>query len=434
MEKDGMFSSQAHQRSRAVYIAECMFEYFVLLLMADAFLAKLLSSVGFTDGEIGVISSFISLAFVFQFFSLILARKNGSKKVLVLVLDTVGQMLFFALYVLPFLGVDQSVRRLLVYVCVIGAYACKYLVSSFLFQWANSFVHPRKRASYSAVKEIVSLVGGMAFSLFTGAVFDWYEASGNLNGGFIFLSVIILICNGCTFACLCLIKKDRPKPEMSAGKSWKDMIHHTFGNKNFRHLVVIAILAKCAQYTTMGFMGTFKTDTTGNGLALSMTLVSVIAMIGNLARLLVTKPFGKYSDKHSFAEGFYWSMYIAVGAFLCNVFTTEKTWYLIIGYTILFAVSAAGSMQNASNMTYSYVDADYIAEALALKNGVSGICGFLCAFGAGKLLDAIQKAGNCVLGIPLFGQQVLGGISIVFCISCIVYMRCTIMKEQVMKQ
>ena len=404
-------------------------------MVADAFLAKLLQSVGFKDGDIGIISSFISLAFVFQLFSLLLAGRRGNKRKLILILDTVGQMLFFGLYLLPFINIDATMRRVLVYVFIIGAYISKYLVSTFLFQWANSYVDPKKRASYSGLKEIVSLVGGIIFTLVMGAVFDWFEASGNLSGGFLFLAISILISNLCMFISLLLIKKDDTKQaEEAPKKTLPDIFSHTLGNKNLRRLIIIAILWKSAQYFTVGFMGTFKTDTTGNGLAMTVLVVQIITMIGNVARIVVTKPLAKYSDKHSFASGFYLSMFIAVAAFLCNVFTTEQTWFLIIGYTVLHAVCAAGSGQNAFNMTYSYVDSNYIAEAMALQNCISGVCGFLCSLVAGKILDAIQAAGNTLFGIPMFGQQFLSLISVVLCIICIVFMRMTILKEKVMKQ
>lgn len=429
------FSSSEYKRSRNAYTLQCMFEYFVSILVADSFLAKLLTSVGFKDGDVGIISSFISLAFVFQLFSLLLSRKQGSKCALILILDTVGQVLFLALYLLPFINIDAQLRRVLVYVFIIGAYMGKYLVSTFLYQWANSYVDPNKRASYSGTKEIISLVGGIVFSLLAGKVFDIFETSGNLRGGFLFLSALILVSNLGGFICLLLIKRDKQQPEeRSARKKLPDIFHHTFGNKNFRRLVIIASLWKAAQYFTVGFMGTFKTDSTGNGLAMSMTLVSVILMLGNLARLFATKPMAKYSDKRSFAAGFYFSMFIAIAAFACNIFTTEKTWFLVIGYTVLYAICLAGNNQNAFNMTYSYVDSDYIAEAMALQNCLSGVFGFLCSVVAGKILNAIQAAGNTFLGIHLFGQQLLGLISLLLCVGCIVFMKLTIMKEKVMKQ
>ena len=85
-------------------------------------------------------------------------------------------------------------------------------------------------------------------------------------------------------------------------------------------------------------------------------------------------------------------------------------------------------------MTYSYVDSNYIAEAMALQNCVSGVCGFLCSLVAGKILDAVQASGNQVLGMHVFGQQILGLISVLLCVACIIYMSFTIMKEKVMKQ
>lgn len=433
LEKD--FSTPAYQRSRTAYILYALFEYFVGLLMADAFLAKLLSSVGFKDSEIGIISSFISLAFVFQMFSLLLAKKRGSKKTMIVVMTTVGQVLFLALYVLPFIGIDDNLRRALVYVLIIGAYMSKYLVSSFLFQWANSYVDPNRRGSYSATLEIVSLIGGIAFSLVMGAVFNWFEAEGNLMGGFWFLSIVILVCDILVFVSLMLIQREQPEDtEEISRKKLGDILKNTFGNKNFRHIVVISTIWKAAMYFTAGFMGTFKTDTAGNGLGLSMLLVQGIAIAGNVVRMVVAKPFGRYSDKRSFASGFYLSMFIGVAAFLCNVFTTEATWFLVIGHTVLYAVCLSGNSQNERNMLYSYVHVDYIAEAMAMQNCISGVCGFLCSLLAGVILDAIQGAGNTFLGLPMLGQQLLGLISALLCGICIVYMRLTILKEKVIKQ
>ena len=435
LEREATFESPEYKRSRNAYTLQCMFEYFVALLLADSFLAKLLSSVGFDDGSIGIISSLISLAFVFQLFSLLLSRKRGSKKVMILALDAVGQFLFLALYLLPFIGIADGVRRVLVYVFIIGAYLCKYLVSTFLFQWANGYVHPKKRASYSGTKEIISLVAGIVFSFVAGKVFDMYEESGNLRGGFLFLAVLILASNVASFICLLLIKREKqPTKSEIPRKKLSDIMRSTFGNKNFRRLVVIATLWKAAQYFTVGFMGSFKIDTEGNGLGMTLAAVAIVGMVANVARMLITKPFASYSDKTSFAKGFYLSMFIAIAAFACNVFTTQYTWWLVIGYTVLHAVCAAGHGQNAFNMTYSYVDSNYIAEAMALQNCVSGVIGFGCSLVAGKILNAVQGAGNVVFGIPVFGQQILSLISILIIVFCIIYMRMTIMREKVMKQ
>ena len=62
--EDPVFSTKDYRRSRTAYKWECTFEYFVALLVSDAFLAKVLTSTGMSDGLAGVIASFISLAFM----------------------------------------------------------------------------------------------------------------------------------------------------------------------------------------------------------------------------------------------------------------------------------------------------------------------------------------------------------------------------------
>ncbi len=429
------FSSPSYVRSRRAYILQAAFEYFVALLVADAFLAKLLGSMGFAQSEIGIISSFISLAFVFQLFSLFLSNVNIKKKTLVLLLHTAGQFLFLGLYMLPFLPLSPGIRRVLVYVFIICAYMGQYLVSSFLFKMANNNVHPEKRASFSAVKEIVSLVSGMVFSLVIAKIFELFESADNMEGGFVFFAIAILVINIFDFVCIMLIKSEESDADLLRPKrSMTDIFRHTFGNKNFILILIVAILWKSANYFTAGFMGAFRVDTTGNGLGLGLLLVQIIAMAGSLGRALISRPFGKYSDRHSFAAGFYLALFLAAGAFTCNIFTTEKTWFLTIGYTLLHGLCMAGINANTFNMVYSYVESEYIAEAMAIINCISGVCGFGASLIAARVLEAVQGAGNTVLGVHVFGQQILGGISLLICVACIIFMRTTILKQKVMKQ
>ena len=74
------YNSPEYRRSRTAYIAQCAFEYLVTLLVADAFLAKLLSNLGMSDTMVGIISSFASLAFVIQLFSIFLVNTKISQR------------------------------------------------------------------------------------------------------------------------------------------------------------------------------------------------------------------------------------------------------------------------------------------------------------------------------------------------------------------
>ena len=68
------FNSPVYKRSRNSYLIYCAFEYFALLLISDAFLAKLLSSIGISDSLVGIISSFVSLACLFQLITIFVLK------------------------------------------------------------------------------------------------------------------------------------------------------------------------------------------------------------------------------------------------------------------------------------------------------------------------------------------------------------------------
>ena len=94
----------------------------------------------------------------------------------------------------------------------------------------------------------------------------------------------------------------------------------------------------------------------------------------------------------------------------------------------------AGSNQNMLSITYSYVDNRYFVQASAIKNSIGGLFGFGASLLASRLLNYIQNNGNMLFGIPVYGQQVLSAISLVFLLIAIVFTHTVIGKQPVMKQ
>ncbi len=161
-------------------MAQCTVEYFVSLLVTDAFLAKLLTHIGISDALTGIISSFITLAFVFQLLAIPLVKSKVSTKRIVMLFDTISIFFFMFLYFIPFLPVNKGTKTILVVISVLVAYIAKYLILSLCFKWANAFVEPTKRARYSANKEIISLISGMVFTLVIGWIIDKFEGLDNI--------------------------------------------------------------------------------------------------------------------------------------------------------------------------------------------------------------------------------------------------------------
>ena len=178
-----MYDSPEYKRSRTAYKWECTFEYFIAILVGDAFLAKLLTDIGFSEAETGVISSLITLAFLFQLVSVFVVRKITNTKIFAILFHTTSQIFFMSLYVVPFLPFVAPFKKPLVVICILLAYFGNYMVSTVIFRWGNSYVDPKKRAGFTAGKEIISLITGMIVSFGAGYIMQRFEEAGNLTKG-----------------------------------------------------------------------------------------------------------------------------------------------------------------------------------------------------------------------------------------------------------
>ena len=69
---NSIYNSPVYKRSRGAYTAQCAFEYLITILVTDAFLAKLLTHMRFSDAVIGVIASLNAFSFLFQLLSIYL--------------------------------------------------------------------------------------------------------------------------------------------------------------------------------------------------------------------------------------------------------------------------------------------------------------------------------------------------------------------------
>ena len=430
-EQDLKFQSPEYKRSRRVYMAQCTFEYLLALLVTDAFLTKVLSHLGLDDTTIGIIASFITLAFVIQIFSLFLYKLKMKSKTVTLIFYSISRLLFSSLYVIPFIPIGSATVKVVAMSFILVAYSSKYLILNVLYKWANSYVAPTDRASYSALKEMLSLATGIVFTACVGYIFDAMEASGNIEHGFLMIAILAFTISTLDIICLLLIKEE-PTPPVNSGerKHFKDIIQNTLGNKNFRSVILYTVIYNMAVYTTNGFLGTFKVK----DLLISVFVIQIFNITGNITRLAVSRPLGRFSDKHSFAAGMSVALAVLAAAYLSLVFTTPKTWFLIAVYTILHAVAIAGLNQNSFNIAYSYVDKNYITEALAIKNCIGGLFGFGASFVGSRILKHVQANGNRIFGMELYGQQLLGGISCILVLVAFVIMAFVVGKQKVMKQ
>ncbi len=408
-EKTDIYSSSDYKRSRGAYIAECTFEYFVSLLVTDAYLSNLLTYMGISDATIGIISSLISFAFLFQLFSLFAVKHITNVKRASIIFHFASQIFFMSLFLLPFLPFAKEYKTAIVIVCVLIAYFGNYLVTSVIFKWGMSYVDPHRRASFSATKEMVSLISGMIFTLAVGFAIDRFSEAGNVEGGFIFLACGILVASLFDLSCLLIMKSYKVEKSPTSSEPIISVVKKLLKNRAFLCLLAVGALFYAAQYMTNSFMGIYKISE--SDLGFSVGEAQLINIAGLLFRFAISKPLGKFSDKTSYCTGMLLGFSMLCVCFFLNIFTSPSARWMIFAYSLLYNGSLAAIHQNFMNITFDYVENDYFVQASSIKSALSGVCGFLSTLVGARILSTVQNNQNSLFGINIRGQQVLSAIS-----------------------
>ena len=418
------------KRSRKAYTAQCAFAYCMTLLISDAYLAKLLTSMGISDVMVGVISSVTALSCLFGLTAIPFFRNRPDVKTPVIIAQVASGCLFLLTFLLPFLHLSRALNTVLVFLCIGGGYFALQATSSVYYAWANAHVDKDRRARFSAVKEMISLFIGIFFTLGIGFLFDGMEAKGNLHGAFLMIALVMLALNGMSLICLLLIAPKRLSSGRADNGRVKQIMKRVLRNRNLRRVFILTILYNIGNYLTVGFLGTYKT----NDLLMNVGTVQLINMAGNVVRMALSVPFGAYSDKRSYAKGYCLALALAALSFLaCGFATPERKWCIIV-FTVLNCVSLAGTNQNSFNMCYSYVPEQDLVPAMAIGTGISGLFGFLASLGGSRILSLIERNGNRFLGFPLYGQQVLSFCSFLIMTAALLFGRLVVAKQSVMRQ
>ncbi|MBO5214898.1 MAG: MFS transporter [Clostridia bacterium] len=410
-------SNDVYKTSRFLYIIEAALEYFIALGVGGVYLAKLTTAVGISDSLTGILTSFVSLGCGFQLIAIFIAHKKPVKR-WVTVGHIVSQFLFVALYFVPlFEGVDTGIKIVLFFILMLGAQIIHNAINSPKTGWYMDLIDYDKRGSFTATKEIVSLISGIVFSYFMGYMIDSFEMAGNMQGAFITGGITLFVI-AVLHTLTLIFSKEKPAPEMQQKINVKVVFSGLIKDKSLYKVMVIAILWAVANYATTSFMGTYQTKELG----FTTTFASVVVIVSSIARALVSRPMGKFADKKSFASALVICFSIEFVGFAVASCTTPENGKIL--YPIFLCLHAIGmSVINSAtiNLIYDYVAPERRTVAYAFQQTVAGVAGFLIVTVLSPLVTLVQNNGNNIFGMTVYAQQLCALFSALVCAVAVVY-------------
>ena len=410
-EKDINKINKVNQRA---YIIESMLEYFISILTSGAYLAKLTTTIGISDGMTAILSSIASLAAMFQIISIFLAHKTPVKR-WVLPTTVIPQALVATLYLIPFLKVGAAAPILFFAISLINQ-AAHNIVAPPKYDWFLSPVEPEKRGDFQAKISLVSIIGGMIFTFITGLTIDKFEEKGNLNALFLILSIVIFVIAILQMFCLIFAKSSPLEVEKkeSPFKSVKTVLK----NKAFVQILILNSIWAVANNITTPFLSTYQIKELG----FSMSFISTVTVILSFVNMLAVFAAGKYSTKHSYSSIFKLSFVFALICFGIITFTNASNGYVLFTiYRVVNLLFGATLGVSSTSLIFAVVKDGERTSAIAFKSIITGLFGFVTTLIVSPIFTKLQNASITVFGINLFAQQILAFISFAITALLLIY-------------
>ncbi len=408
-----------YRASRFFYIIEAALEYFIAILVGESYLAKVTTSMGMSDALTGILSSLVSVGSLFRIVAVFLSAKGGVKR-WVTPLHAINNLLFVMIYVVPLLPLKAEAMTVVFILCLLGGHTVHQIVYSPKINWFMSLVDDKQRGTFTANKEIVSLLGGMAFTFVMGSLIDRFEAQGNMRASFVTCAITVLIL---TVGHTAMLLLSREKPSQAAPTPVKENLRSLARDKGLWKILAVYILWNFASHCVGPFLGAYKVRSVAEGgLGFSMTLIAVLSAVHSLTRVLFSRPMGRFADRTSFSHMLTLCFGIQAVAYFLNMFATPQNGIIFYTlYYILHAIAMAGINSGAINLVYDYVPREKRTAALAINGVISGTVGFLTALVAAIPMDAIQKNGNKIGSFTVYAPQVLSAVSCVLTVVILLY-------------
>ncbi len=388
-----------YRASRAWYIVEAALEYFVSILVAGAYLARITRALGFSDSLTGILSSFVSLGCLVQLASHRVLPARSVKRP-ILIIKAVSQLLFSLVYLTPVIPLSQGQKTVLFLVSFCGAYILSNLIVPQKTSWLMGLVDDKARGRFTADKEIASLMGGMLFTYVMGRIIDALEAAGRQRDAFLVGCASIVLLTVLHAVSLMLIK-EKPLAPAPAGEKGAGLAA-VLRRPDIKRVLLVGVLWSVASHCSTPFYGAYQIHELG----FSMTFISVLSILYSLVRVAFSRPLGRYADQHSFARMSFLCFLVAGVSFLFHAFTMPengKVFYAISH--CLYAIAMAGINSSITNLVFDCAVGPIRRSALAVNAALSGVTGFLATCAMSPAVDAIQAAGNRMLGMRVYPAQ-----------------------------
>ncbi len=428
------------RKSRNYFIAGDTAAQTIVQLAGGTFIVSLMTNVGISDANIGILTSLSSLAAIFQLLTMQMVRKLKKRKLFVC-FSILQKLLFALIYFVPLMYCTIEIKALLVILGYFYSYIWTQVSAPSTQDWLATLVPGNERGRYFAIKDSVAVFVTVTAMLLCGIVLDYFKVN-EIKTGFIIIGIVLIILVLINLISFCLMKEPRlsllnkdgkemhgklaKRAEASMHEPVESMfkeIHTAFSQKLFRKAFILNCLWQTSFYISSPFNSSFQIKE----LELPYTFIMVVGFIVNLVRIYITPKVGRLADRHGMARMFRLTLLGILFSYLFMAVSTPSIAYITMPLSSTCS-SIGWSFVGIGlfGIQLEFVDKNKRMIQLALMSSISGLYGFVISLIGGQLLDYIQSAELTLFGAPIYAQQILNILGVVLVFITFLYTRYSI--------
>lgn len=309
-------------------------------------------------------------------------ERARSQKKLTIGLAVLSRLFTLSVVLIPLFANKQSQLFFFVPIILI-AFTLQGLTVVTLNNWLAFYTPDEKRGRYISLRQTISLIVSVVFSLLAGRFLD---ASTNQYYGFVALFSVALIMSAAEVAVLLRIDDTCIVTHTAQKQKAKDVLAAAFKNKDFLLYIVRVSLFYLFLYVSDSFTFVFMF----RYLELPYTTITILNMLITLPQVFLLGFWGKISDKcgHKFVLNL--SIWIFAGETFFLFLTSQSNWMLFIPLAFLIAsVANSGFVISVFNRRYQIIPANGRMFYDSFFNATIGIAFIVGPFLGGVLRSAI---------------------------------------------
>ena len=413
-----------YKNSRILYLFEASFANLIDVLANGAYLAKLTSEIGISDGMTAILTALTSLAGIAQLVTIRLAGKATYKRTVIGIMIP-AELIFASLYLIPFLNLGAVGMSVIFFIAMLSARILESVIMPLKVTWFMNLVPIENRGEYTSVLRITSALGTVIVSFAAGFVIDYFDSQDNIECAFLVLCGMILFFTLSNLLTLAL-SREKEREVKTGNANLSSNLKHLLKEKTFTKLILILLLAAVGNNVITPFTGTYKI----NELGFTMTFISTLTSVSTIIRILTMYVFGRLSRRISHETILNIGYAVTFVGFLINIFSSPKAPFLYVIFSVLNSVSVGVLAISSTNIILELFTREHQAAAISVSTIATGFLAFLSTIAVSPFVSFMQSRGNQLFGITVYAQQLLSALAAFFYLVLIIYYNLSFLPEK----